>query len=355
MAHSTSLLTKTGPEGTTTYDYDFLGNLRGVALPDGTQITYVIDGRNRRVGKKVNGALVEGLLYRSQLQPTVWLNSDRSIKATFSYAGGNAPAYMVADGKTYRFVKDQGGSVREVVESAAGTVVERIDYDEFGRVLADSAPGFQPFGFAGGLRDLDTGLTRFGARDYDAQVGRWTTKDPLGFAGGLLDLYSYVSNDPIDRKDPSGLQALPLGPPPPPALWLVPPPPPPVPYAYAAPTLFEWLLAGSWASWLAPLAIVLTPNRIGKDRCSDAYPSLVDCGALGPAFRFDTEAQAFKVAKMVNPGVRKHTREKANMCEEGTHVNLRCGGDRAGSLVCCPCCENTSTGISHQSKCAYIP
>ena len=38
-------------------------------------------------------------------------------------------------------------------------------------------------GFAGGLYDPDTGLVRFGARDYDAVVGRWITKDPISFGG----------------------------------------------------------------------------------------------------------------------------------------------------------------------------
>ena len=46
---------KTCPDGTTTYDYDVFGNLRGVTLPNGTAITYLIDGQNRRVGKKVKG------------------------------------------------------------------------------------------------------------------------------------------------------------------------------------------------------------------------------------------------------------------------------------------------------------
>jgi RHS repeat-associated protein len=50
-------------------------------------------------------------------------------------------------------------------------------------VTADSNPGFQPFGFAGGLYDPDTGLVRFGARDYDAAAGRWTANDPRGLAG----------------------------------------------------------------------------------------------------------------------------------------------------------------------------
>jgi RHS repeat-associated protein len=61
-----------------------------------------------------------------------------------------------------------------------------ISYDEFGKVLSDSNPGFQPFGFAGGIYDHDTGLLRFGARDYDPEVGCWTSKDPIMFSGGDL-------------------------------------------------------------------------------------------------------------------------------------------------------------------------
>jgi RHS repeat-associated protein len=86
--------------------------------------------------------------------------------------------------------------------------VSSIDYDSFGRVLTDTNPGFQPFGFAGGLYDADTGLVRFGARDYDAYTGRWTAKDPILFGGGLANLHSYVGSDPINRIDPTGLDYL---------------------------------------------------------------------------------------------------------------------------------------------------
>ena len=63
----------------------------------------------------------------------------------------------------------------------------------------------QPFGFAGGLYDPDTGLVRFGARDYDAETGRWTARDPILFGGGQANLYVYVGNDPINSVDPTGL------------------------------------------------------------------------------------------------------------------------------------------------------
>jgi RHS repeat-associated protein len=72
-------------------------------------------------------------------------------------------------------------------------------------VLLDTNPGFQPFGFAGGLYDRDTGLVRFGARDYDPETGRWTAKDPILFEGGDANLYGYVQNDPVNWRDPPGL------------------------------------------------------------------------------------------------------------------------------------------------------
>jgi len=87
-----------------------------------------------------------------------------------------------------------------------GAILQQIDYDVWGHITRDTNPGFQPFGFAGGLYDPDTGLTRFGARDYDAEIGRWTAKDPILFDGGDTNLYGYVSNDPVNWIDPEGLE-----------------------------------------------------------------------------------------------------------------------------------------------------
>ena len=111
---------------------------------------------------------------------------------------------VLTDGTVYRLITDHLGSVRLVVNAETGEVVQRLDYDAFGRVLNDTNPGFQPFGYAGGLYDHDTGLVRFGVRDYDAYTGRSTAKDLLIFDGLQTNLYQYVGGDPVNLIDPSG-------------------------------------------------------------------------------------------------------------------------------------------------------
>ncbi len=201
------LASKTLGSQTTSYRYDVLGNLRQVALPDGRTLDYVIDASNRRIGKRVNGGLVQGFLYQGQLRPAAELDASGAVVSRFVYATqANVPDYLVKAGVTYRIITDYLGSVRLVVDTTTGAIVQQLAYDVFGAVTLDTNPGFQPFGFAGGLYDRDTGLVRFGARDYDPDTARWTIKDPIGFAGGDSNLYGYVLGDPVNGLDVAGLE-----------------------------------------------------------------------------------------------------------------------------------------------------
>ncbi len=140
-----------------------LGNLAAVHLPDGTELEYIIDGRSRRIGKKVNGALVQGFLYHGNLKPVAELDANSNV-------------------------------------------VRVMEYDSFGRIISDSNPDFDlPVGFGGGLADATTGLVQFGFRDYDPVAGRWTARDPIFFDGAQPNLYVYAGNNPINLRDPLGL------------------------------------------------------------------------------------------------------------------------------------------------------
>jgi RHS repeat-associated protein len=182
------------------------GNLKRVDLPSGDVIVYVVDGQNRRVGKKKNGAIVKQWLYRDQLHPVAELDGSGTLISRFVYASGkNSPDYVIQAGGVFRILSDQLGSPRLLVNVGTGAIAQRMREDEFGNVVEDTSPGSTPFGFAGGLYDTDTGLVRFGARDYDPVVGRWTSKDVTRFRGGV-NLYTYAMNDPVNLVDRTGKQ-----------------------------------------------------------------------------------------------------------------------------------------------------
>ena len=136
------LLSKTVGSAVTQYQYDVLGNSRHVALPGSTPATaidYVIDGQNRRIGKKVGGILQQGFLYQDGLKVIAELDGSNAIVSRFVYATHvNVPDYMVKGGVTYRIITDHLGSPRLVVQvdgTTPGQVVQRMDYDEFGNVI----------------------------------------------------------------------------------------------------------------------------------------------------------------------------------------------------------------------------
>ena len=189
------------------YDYDLMGNLNSISSTDGLNIQYVIDSKDRRIGVIENGSLAQGLLYQDALNPIAELNPDGTVRAQFIYADmGHSPSSMIREGVTYRFIRDHLGSIRYVMNASTRDIAQELGYDAFGVVTLDTNPGFQPFGYAGGIYDHRTGLVRFGARDYDASIGRWLDKDPIRFDGGF-NFYGYVDGDPVNHVDPKGESA----------------------------------------------------------------------------------------------------------------------------------------------------
>jgi len=206
-------------------------------------------------------------LYKDRLNPAAELDGTGAVVSRFVYSTkANVPDYVEKGGVTYRILSDHLGSVRLVVDASTGAVAQRLDYDEYGVVLMDSAPGFQPFGFAGGIYDPQTKLVRFGARDYDAQVGRWTSKDPIRFDGADTNLYGYVLDDPVNRVDTSGRQeenpSVPFDLPPPPPLT---PPPPPLP-----PDGCEPLNPKTW--WYTKCVVACAGTRVGREEFCRSLP-----------------------------------------------------------------------------------
>lgn len=53
-----------------------------------------------------------------------------------------------------------------MIDVDSGAVVQEMRFDEWGVLLEDTNPWWQPFGFTGGLWDADTGLVRFGEMSW---------------------------------------------------------------------------------------------------------------------------------------------------------------------------------------------
>jgi YD repeat-containing protein len=104
-------LTRTQNGQTTRYTYDVLTNLLKVELPTCDKIEYLIDGKDRRIGKKVNSILTQAYLYQGDTNPVAELDANGNIVTQFVYGGrGNVPAYLIKNQQTFRVIADSLGS-----------------------------------------------------------------------------------------------------------------------------------------------------------------------------------------------------------------------------------------------------
>jgi RHS repeat-associated protein len=189
-----------------TYAFDADGRLTGATLGDGRVVRFLLDPAGNRFGKSVDDVLSERRIYGQDLEVLAELNAGAEVTARYVYVDRtSAPAYVIRDGRTYRIVSDKLGSVRIVVDVETGEIAQRLDYDAWGEILVDSAPGFQPFGYGGREWDPETGFYYLRARYYDPRIGRFVSPDPIGFVGRDTNLYAYVVNAPADFTDSSGL------------------------------------------------------------------------------------------------------------------------------------------------------
>ena len=197
---------KTEGDETTLYTYSTRGELLNVTLPDGRFVEYRHDPLGRRIAKIVDGVMVEQYQWDGLTRLLAVYDGAGTIVMRFLYADGRLPVAVAVAGGTYYLAYDQVGSLR-VVSDSSGNIVDRIEYDSFGNILPGSTRLLGvPLGFAGGLHDADTGLVRFGHRDYIPEVGRFAAKDPIGFSGGDTDIYAYCLQDPVNGIDPDGLE-----------------------------------------------------------------------------------------------------------------------------------------------------
>jgi RHS repeat-associated protein len=131
----------------------------------------------------------------------IWLEA-QGAQTTAVYTYGNA---LVRKDEEYPLF-DGLGSERTVT-NASQTVTGTINYDAFGQTVGTTGSSTNPYMFAatwGYRNDGDAGLMHVGARYYDAEGGRFITRDTV-----LSEHpYLYCEHEPVSRVDPSGDEAL---------------------------------------------------------------------------------------------------------------------------------------------------
>jgi RHS repeat-associated protein len=219
-----NLLTKTeiATGKVTEYTWDYRNRLTNVKQKDsgGTVIQeqiYRYDPLDRRIG--VGSDLDGAGLQQASWQYTVYdginpyADFDNSGSLTNRYLYGPAVdqilARFSASGTIGWYLSDHLGSVRDIANQA-GTVIDHIKYDSFGKIISESSPSNgDRFKFTGREHDPNTGQYYYRARYYDAAVGRFLKEDPIGFGGHDANLYRYVFNRPTLLTDPSGMEPTP--------------------------------------------------------------------------------------------------------------------------------------------------
>ena len=194
----------------TRYRYEPSGLLLSVDLSDGRRIDYAYDADGLRREKRVtvNGVsrVVAEYLWLDPLRLGGFHDGQQWWKLLYDAKGqGRSPVGVENGRERYLILTNQVGTALALA-TTDGRIVQAMQYDSFGNLLAQTGNAVRlPLGFAGGLFDADTGLTRFVWRDYDADTGRFTALDPLREKGGDKDWYGYCVDDPVNRVDKWGL------------------------------------------------------------------------------------------------------------------------------------------------------
>ena len=197
-----NLTSKSGSNFTQTLAWNALGELTSVTT-NGVTVEFAYDGFGRRVRHSVVGGSTTRYLHDGD-NLFMQLDADGNVAIEYAYWGLDRPHAMQKGGQTYYFARDpMGGSVQALVRES-DQIPSIFRYSPFGELEQNSDGVGMPLRFAGREYDAQTGLYYNRARYYDPLIGRFISEDPLGLDGGI-NLYAYAANDPVNSRDPYGL------------------------------------------------------------------------------------------------------------------------------------------------------
>ena len=185
-------------KGITEIQYNCLNLPSVVTFSDGSTITYTYaaNGTKLRTVHKIGGTAT----MTDYCGDVVYENGVQKLLLT------EAGYVTLNDKKYHYYLKDHQGNNRVVINQS-GAVEETNHYYPFGGVFA-STGNVQPYKYNGKELDAKKGLNwyDYGARHYDAALGRFTTVDPLAEKYYGMNPYGYCANNPVRFIDKNGME-----------------------------------------------------------------------------------------------------------------------------------------------------
>ena len=189
-------------KGITDIQYNVLNLPSTVSFSDGSTITYTYgaDGTKLRTVHKIGSTTTTtdycgNVIYENGTQKLL-LTEEGYINLTGTQ-------------QYHYYLKDHQGNNRVVINQS-GTVEETNHYYPFGGVFGTTG-NTQPYKYNGKELDTKQGLNwyDYGARHYDAALGRFTTNDPLAEKYYSMSPYTYCADNPVKFIDPNGMEYAP--------------------------------------------------------------------------------------------------------------------------------------------------
>lgn len=198
-----------------TFTWNALGQLTSVTQAGGSPVSYGYNGLGERVRR--HDAATGAVLYSLYHEGNLLMETDAlgNVQRSYTHAGIDRPLTVTmghpsAGAATYYYANEAPGHVAGLI-NPSGALVDRYVYTPFGEAAAGTTGTVaQPLRFMGREWDDATGMYYVRARWYDPHLGRFASEDPIGLRGGI-NTYAYAGNDPVNLRDPSGLQPCPEG------------------------------------------------------------------------------------------------------------------------------------------------
>jgi len=190
-------------DGVSTYTYDIANRLTGVS--NGAGLSYDALGRLYEV--TLSGAASTRFQYDGSDLITEYDSSGAVLRRFVHGPGEDEPLVWIEGATTQQnianrnfLVADHQGSI-VALTNGSGVATHVNTYDEYG---IPGATNFGRFQYTGQAWIPEANIYHYKARAYSPVLGRFLQTDPIGYGDGM-NMYAYVGGDPVNFRDPLGL------------------------------------------------------------------------------------------------------------------------------------------------------